>query len=616
MTAYVTLGFVVAALGVVGLPIIGSARPSIVHLFRAFKEGGLGMFPLVILHLFGPVLIAVLGAALVRGRRVQSGVLGAVALAPVAIGLLAAGYANRQIAQVLPNVEPELAARIAAQGTSELTNLVVYGHLVAAACAAVAMVVLCGAVASIDIERIAPQRTGFARRGPMAVIAVGIVWFVAYAICIVAAGREREVSLLAFVPPLWIVFATVFAALAARTTGGLRAWHDDDDARRHVSMLLIAGVLAVAAACLLERAIVGRVEMLVLGAIAGESVDGSQRVRILAELVPSWTFADRAVAIHAVFGTATFAFAFAPALGRGSRGRAIHPFVPGAAAALGALVVLGLGALFFFTQRTKLLDVVADAQGGLVPADIKLPTVETAMSSSSGSGKRVLLHADGHLKVVYAPGQEPWNTSLSNNYLVVADEAAPAGFLLQIAFDAVPVSDVPGAPLLGIPTRSTTRVQLPVRTPHRATEVSPSTTARLGPYAVLARNDVSFVEVIVPAEVPSGKFWPASEGNVLSATVVSDDLVEIYPLTGAPPVIVSLAYDRERERYTGLPSLPPGTTLVGIALGIKQKQHDKVRAVARAVAALSSTYGPALTGARGRGDIALWYQGVPAAQKF
>src|SRR4051794_13249055 len=99
IAAYVVLGFAVAAVGMLLVPLLATeARTRIIP--RLLEAGGVGMLPIVILHLIAPLTLAWLGDRLVRGRLARGaspGPIAALALAPVTIGLVAGALAFRSI---------------------------------------------------------------------------------------------------------------------------------------------------------------------------------------------------------------------------------------------------------------------------------------------------------------------------------------------------------------------------------------------------------------------------------------------------------------------------------------------------------------------------------------
>ena len=142
--------------------------------WRIFKDGGAWMWLLLLCDLGAPIALAVVGAFVLRGWRVPSGLLFAGAAMPFAAALLGAWAEGRVVLGALSgeSVDPEQKARILAEGIGESMSTDIFGGFIACGAAIVAAVAAASAVASIDIAaatREGPKPPAFGVIGAAAV---------------------------------------------------------------------------------------------------------------------------------------------------------------------------------------------------------------------------------------------------------------------------------------------------------------------------------------------------------------------------------------------------------------------------------------------------------------
>ncbi len=362
---------IVILLGVlaIGAPsvLLGVVERGRAGAWRLFVDGGTSMWPLVLLGVVVPIAVAGLGVFVMRGKRVPPGLLFVAASLPFGVALLGAWQGHRRVIGAVGGeaVDPEQKARLLAEGIAETMSNDVLGGLVACGASLVAAVACAATVASIDI-RIA-ERQSVRAGGLLAGAVAAGAWLVAT--LALSALRLRAAGPLVLLPVLVVAALVPFATLAARATPILRAWHDRAEARHAASSLLVAMAASLLALFALERAIDAAATSRALSAIAGESLDDSQRARILAESLVAVKLAPASYAVHAVLGVATFGVLLA---------RAGNPISPSSAAAL----LLG-GALLFAAHRLGDLRAAAPralATGSVGPLDVTLPVAPAALS--------------------------------------------------------------------------------------------------------------------------------------------------------------------------------------------------------------------------------------------
>jgi hypothetical protein len=369
--------------------------------WMTFKNGGIGMWLLALLDVGLPVALGIAGAVVVRGKRVPSGLFFGVAVIPLFVSILFGYLALRSFEHALGagiSLDPTLILRIDAAALGEAMSLDQFGGFITCGCALIGSVALASAVASIDVTT-ATRSDGQRPTSVFgaATLVSGAAWFVAT--IVITALRLRTVGLISICVVLTVGLLVPFAVFAARAASVLRGWHDAIEARRASAALVVSGMTALLAVLVLERAIAARVGSDVFNAVSGESIDASQRARILMELVDTRRWASIAYGIHAVLGTATFGLAVAGAVGpaRGPGAAFRHPVSPSTimAASVGVFV---LGATFALNAaRARTTELIA---GGVAsqsaPKGVTLPRIDASVDEGRTlSSEKIVLNADG-----------------------------------------------------------------------------------------------------------------------------------------------------------------------------------------------------------------------------
>jgi hypothetical protein len=365
--------------------------------WRLVKEGGLvWMGPVLLLDLAVPITLAVLGAFVMRGKKVPPFLLLVGSALPFAIGLLGAFVGQRTVFDAISgeSVDPEQKIRIMAEGAAETMANDILAGFVTCGCAIVACAAAAAAAASIDVA-MASRGAKSGRAGLFGAGAVGGAWLLAS--IVLAAIRIRHVGPLVAFPVLIVATIVPFAIMAGRSASLLRGWHDRTEASRMLAATAVAGLCATLAVLAFERAALASVTARALHAIAGESVDPSQQARILFEAVQGRRFSTLACIAHGVLGLATFAAALAPGIGGGPQG-ARHPLTPSVGIAAVVAVALLCGTLGLSCSRSRAAKVVAAAGDAVAPAGVALPTVRGTFSHR-GEGPRY-----GGGRIVIGPG--------------------------------------------------------------------------------------------------------------------------------------------------------------------------------------------------------------------
>lgn len=458
--------------------------------WRMFRNGGWPMYLILLSGVVTPILVAVLGAFVVRGKRMPAGVLFVCASIPFALALFGAWIGQKLVVGAISgeSVDPEQKARILAEGIAESMSNDIFGGLVACGVAIVASMAAASAAASIDVAlaaRGAP--TPPSRSGAIGASAAGCVWLVAT--LVVGVIRLKSAGVTVFLPVLPLLVLVPFAVVAARGASVVHGWHDRDEGSRIAGALLVAAVSALFGVLALQRGLEATFTSKALEAIAGESIDPSQRLRILAYAVDAARLAPVSYAVHTVLGAATFGLALAPAIGGGK-----HPATPSAIASVAiALLLLG-GALALGHSRESIPRAFDAAAQSSTPAGVALPTIVETLSdkrSGSGYGRRLVVTKDGS-------GEGTSSTS-TDRFSVFADKDA---------------------------TMAMVRARLPERTPTRITFVAnrahpPEIVARLGYLgAYLGRTD--YVAATIEDE-PLG----VSTSDTFLVVSVADDAITI-----------------------------------------------------------------------------------------
>src|ERR1700722_8466625 len=150
-----TIVVALLALAALVLPpsLLALAGGSAAGAWRIFKDGGALMYLLLLLDMGMPVVVAVLGALVMRGMRVPSALLFAAAAFPFGIALLGAWTGQRMTVGALSgeSVDPEQKARILAEGIAESMSNYIFGGFIVCGIAIAAAVAAASALASLAV---------------------------------------------------------------------------------------------------------------------------------------------------------------------------------------------------------------------------------------------------------------------------------------------------------------------------------------------------------------------------------------------------------------------------------------------------------------------------------
>jgi hypothetical protein len=360
--------------------------------WRIFKDGGASMYLLLLLAITTPAVVGVLGALLMRGMRLPSALLFTTAAFPFGMALLGAWTGQRVTVGALSgeSVDPEQKARILAEGIAESMSNDIFGGFVVCGIALVAAAAAASALASIDVAAVSRGGPKPSPTGMVGAAVAGGGWL--FATIAIGGIRMRAAGGIVFLPVLPVIVLVPFAVLAGRGASVLRNWPDGSEATRAAGAGLVAAFSAVLALLALQRGLEASFTARAFEAIAGESVDPSQRARILAEALDAGRLGTAAYAIHAVFGAATFGLALLPALGSGRHPLSASALVTAAIAALLLVSAIGVAHARNAAPRAMVRSYA------FAPTGVTLPvSVETFSDKGAGSpyGERAVVMKDG-----------------------------------------------------------------------------------------------------------------------------------------------------------------------------------------------------------------------------
>ena len=470
--------------------------------WRLFRNGGWPMWFILVSDLFAPILIAVLGAFVLRGKRVPAGLLFVATAIPFVLGLFGAWIGHRLVIDAVSgeSVDPEQKARILAEGFAETMSCDMLAGIVVCGAGIVASVAAASALASIDTA-LAFRGEPSAKPSSFGAIGAGAcggVWILAT--LVVGGLRLKSADAIVLLPVLPLLLIVPFAALAGRGAAAVRGWHDRAEGSRMAGALLVAGASAVLGVLALQRCIEASYASRALSAISGESVDPSQRLRILAYAVDAGRLAPVSYAVHAVLGTATFGLALAPALGSGK-----HPATPSAIVTVVVGLLLAVGTLAISSKRESVTRACAEAARASMPNNVQLPAIVEALSDSrrgGAYGTRIVVPKDATSTEAPTPSPPPSSSDSDSSpqYTIFADKAA---------------------------TIAMVRARLPHDRGSRITfvtarEHSPELLAKVGDLAGYLSN-TGYVSATLQDDAPLDHL----SSNVLRVVVVADDAIEI-----------------------------------------------------------------------------------------
>ena len=385
MTPLIALTGVASAAGLVLPLVLLGTNPSAIY--RTMREGGISMWLLLLVMPVSAILVAVLSALAIRGRKIPPAAIFGFALFALPVAALGTISSQRRMFNALAGeaIEPSQKMRIAFEGTQEALAALQYGQAICAFCVGAAALGCAGIAASVDRARVTQSKSASWIAGAL-IPFTGILITLALAVATRSLGAAPLALLFSFVS---LVLIAVVAALAARAAPALPEWHDRAEANRMLGAILTAAVGSALALWLLDRGAMVAVERLVLGACSGESVDPSQRVRILMEGREEARAFAILSAVHPVMGAA----AFLPALISGS-GKGKQPF---SAHGIGALVLATIGALGFWGTYAYTEGLIGSVASRIHPTvyPVSLPLLADVSSLPSPRGRVIVVTKGG-----------------------------------------------------------------------------------------------------------------------------------------------------------------------------------------------------------------------------
>jgi hypothetical protein len=386
-TALIALLGVIAVVGPAAL--LNGGLPRIM---RNIYEGGGSMWLLLLLEVACPILVVVLGARAIRGRTTPIAAAGGVALLPALVAFAGTLHQHAHVVDVLGSepFDSALKLRIAFEGVSEEEASLQLGALVCAFALVAAGAAATGVLASIDRARVG------ARGGTTWLLSAGIsfastIAAFAYVVATKSIGSAATVFLFSIAASLGVA---VLAAFATSSAAALRGWHDPVEARRVSSAIVVAALACALALFLFDRAIVVAERRLVFAAAAGESVDASQRGRILYE----WLFTSRAYSVVSTIHVVGTLAAFVPALARAT-GKGTRPLSASAIAAAIATTIVAIAFVALPAQHVGLIRQTAKLAQEEGPLPVRVPAVDDVDRLRGNSSEVVVLRKDEHVRL-------------------------------------------------------------------------------------------------------------------------------------------------------------------------------------------------------------------------
>lgn len=544
MPLTIVIGIVALLAIVVSLAMFVGVGGGMAGAWRLFRNGGWPMWFILLSDFLAPILIGVFAVFVVRGKQTPAGLLFACAAIPFTLALFGAWIGQSMVIGAISgeSVDPEQKARILAEGFSEAMSADIFGGLVACGAGIVASIAAASAAASIDTA-LAARDTKPSSLGTIGAGASGVLWIVAT--LAVGGLRVKDAGLTVLLPVLPLLVIVPFAVMAGRGAAVVKGWHDPKEGSRVAGAIVVAGASAALALLALQRCVEATYASKALGAISGESVDPSQRLRILVYAVDAGRLAPVSYAVHAVLGAATFGLALAPSLGNGK-----HPATPSAIVA----VVIGLflvgGTFVIGSKRASVPHQFAESARASKPGGVELPSMVEALSdkrSGGAYGTRVVVAKDGG-------GEPPASaTSTSSGFTIYADKAATLG-MVRARLDA-----------------DTSRG---LRVTFVATREQPADLVKKIGYLADYLGNTGYVSATMQDEPPF-----SSSSETLRIVSVADDAIEIegkrYSLPLSETGETGTGATKRYVHYTFRPSDPIGR-VVSVISGVEKLLRHQI----------------------------------------
>jgi len=326
--------YVAAVLVVWPLPLavvaVGTHTGGAFHFGQLFRNGGVYSYLCLATHTLTMILLGALGGSYIAGRRIPGWLLFIVALGPFFVGVAGTSVAHRTTLTVLGDESARgfQATRIFATGMAEARASTILGNTMTAFALTLVALAALFRVASLDGRAIDLRKTRPA--GPAMVMAGAVAVFGLLA----GLGLRLALKEVHALPGVLILLAAVAAAVLAAFRAPLAAIVESDI----VPTLLVLAVSTSAAALFLATSGGSLALASSLQAVAGESVDPSQRVAIMGQGIASAGACRTIGIVDALF---LFGALLVPVLLSGGARRGLAPGLSLAAWAVATLFPIG-----------------------------------------------------------------------------------------------------------------------------------------------------------------------------------------------------------------------------------------------------------------------------------
>lgn len=372
----------------------GDARFAPLGLWGHFKDGGIFMWFITFAQMLFAVVLTILGALMVRGKRIPAALLFILSLGPFAIGLAGALVAHRVVLGAIEGdtIDASQKARIFAAGLSEVANLGVYGGVASAFLMFMTASIGAMSVASVDPLPLGPPPRSY-------------VWIASTVLALAAAAGGVFLRIKLGVPILvldllivaGLLAAGLFAAAPGRRLPALIAGRNDAESGPAFRFAWLTAFALAAASLFAHRAALAAGIRGPIGAISAENVTAGQRLTILRAMVGP-VIRGRPILMLAEAGACVLVFLCAIIAGRAAKKKVsiggVLAFL--AAAATAAFAVLAERRVDADTRTAT--DTAAPARQSVATNGVNLPVVNTpARPEPAAAAPAILMKADGSL---------------------------------------------------------------------------------------------------------------------------------------------------------------------------------------------------------------------------
>jgi hypothetical protein len=385
MTAYIVATAIVASSGLVMPLMLLGTKPA--RIFETLKEGGGSMWLLLLLMISMPAVVTVLAGLGIRGRKIPIAAIVGVALVPALVAFAGTTLSQRSMASAIEGagIDPSQKMRIAFEGTQEALASLQFGAAICAFALGAAAVGCAGIAASVDRARM--NVSGGV--GWIAALVLPLLGLVASLAVVVVTHSLGAAPIPFFFSLVSLLVVAPMAALSARSAGAFRDFHDTAESKRMLGAVLAAAVMSALALWLLDRVAILAIQRVVFSACSAESVDGSQKARILM----GGNLESRAFVLLSGTHVVCALGAFVPALVAGS-GKGKHPF---GADGTSALALVALGTLGFFGVEARAKGYISSVAAAMHEPSypVTLPTVKNGDAVGPARGDAIVVDKYG-----------------------------------------------------------------------------------------------------------------------------------------------------------------------------------------------------------------------------